>query len=115
MTVVRIDEVPPTHDVAPGWDGRFVHTQNLTVARWIVSAGTKLPAHAHPNEQITIVLSGEFEFRIGETITLAGVGCIAVVPGGVEHSGVAVSDCELMDVFYPKREEYRVGSAGARK
>lgn len=101
--------MPLTKNVAPGWDGRFLHTENLTFAAWKVAAGTKLPAHSHPNEQVTIVLSGEFEFTIGGEVARASPGQVAIVPSNVEHSGLAVTDCHLMDVFYPVRKEYRAG------
>ena len=29
-----------------------------------------------------------------------------VIPSNKNHSGIALSDCKLIDVFTPKREEY---------
>ena len=46
MPLVEIDDVPVTRNVVPGWDGRFLHTENLTVAKCrCVTAGTKLEPH----------------------------------------------------------------------
>lgn len=109
MAVVDMSEIPLTPNVAPGWDGRFLHTKHLTVARWQVTAGTKLPAHSHPNEQVTIVLSGEFEFSIAGEAVRAGAGQLAVVAADVLHSGVAITDCTLLDIFYPARRDYGAG------
>lgn len=109
MAVVDMNEVPLTRNVAPGWDGRFLHTTHLTVAKWQITAGTKLPAHSHPNEQVTVVLSGEFEFSIGGETARAKAGQLAVVPGDVQHSGLAITDCTLLDIFYPLRRDYGGG------
>lgn len=110
MPLINIDDLPVTMNVAPGWDGRFLHSENLTVAKWCVTAGTKLAPHSHPNEQLTILLSGEFEFTIDGICARAKPGHIAIVPSNVDHSGLAVTDCQLMDIFYPLRKEYRVNN-----
>jgi len=65
--------------------------------------------HAHPHEQITNVLEGQFELTIAGEVHTAGPGTAIIIPGGVRHSGKALSDCRLLDVFYPVREEYRTG------
>ena len=109
MAVVDMSEIPLTRNVAPGWDGRFLHTHHLTVAKWQVAPGTKLPAHSYPNEQVTLVLSGEFEFSIGGEVVRASAGQLAVVAEGVEHFGVAITDCTLLDIFYPARRDYGAG------
>lgn len=79
----------------------------MTVTRWSVEAGAEFPEHAHPHEQISIVLDGEFALTIdGETRVLRP-GHIALIPSGAVHSGHAVTECELLDVFSPVREDYR--------
>ena len=93
-------------ELIPGYRVRFIHTPNLTLAYWSVSAGATLPEHAHEHEQIAHVLDGEFELTIaGETQRLKP-GQIAVIPPDVPHSGCAVTDCRLLDVFHPVREDY---------
>ncbi len=34
-------------------------------------------------------------------------GTVAVIPSNVKHSGLALSDCKITDVFYPVREDYK--------
>ncbi|NOY99054.1 MAG: cupin domain-containing protein, partial [Chloroflexi bacterium] len=34
-------------------------------------------------------------------------GAVAVIPPDVPHAGRAVTDCRIIDVFYPTREEYK--------
>ena len=106
MPHVRLDELTLVRDFLPGWGGRFLHTKNMTIMDWEIRAGTKLPLHSHPHEQLTILLAGEFELKIADQTERLRPGYVSVVPSGVEHSGVALTDCHGMDVFSPVREEY---------
>jgi quercetin dioxygenase-like cupin family protein len=91
----------------PGYLGAFVHGENMTVTNWDVEAGATFPEHSHPHEQISIVVSGEFELTLdGETDVLKP-GRIAVIPPDTPHSGRAKTECEIIDVFSPVREEYQ--------
>lgn len=94
-------------EVWPGILGHLIHTENCTIADFRIAAGTKLPEHQHPHEQTSTVLAGTFRFTVGgETKTLEK-GAVAVIPGGVPHAGEALTDCRIMDVFSPVREDYR--------
>ena len=54
-----------------------------------------------------MVVAGKFEMTLdGETLQLEK-GKVAVIPANAKHSGRALTDCEIMDVFYPVREDYR--------
>ena len=91
----------------PGFKVRFVHSATMTFAHWIIQAGALLPQHSHPHEQVVTMLEGEFELTIaGETRRL-GPGNVAIIPSNAIHSGRAVTDCRIMDAFYPIREDYR--------
>jgi quercetin dioxygenase-like cupin family protein len=80
----------------------------MTFAYWDVKAGSVVPEHSHMHEQVAHLLEGEF------TLTVDGVpfdlttGNAAVIPSNIKHSGIAVTDCKLLDVFCPVREDYRI-------
>ena len=94
-------------EAVPGFHGKFVHGDNMTTTFWRIEAGAKLPEHSHPHEQVSIVTEGKFEMTLdGETRQLEA-GTVAVIPSNVTHSGVALTDCKIADIFYPVREDYK--------
>ena len=106
MSFVELSDIEEK-ELIPGFKVRFVHSENMTFAYWTIKAGSTLPDHSHPHEQVANVIEGEIKFTMdGETRVLSP-GQVAVIPGGVSHSGTAVTDCKIIDVFYPVREDYK--------
>lgn len=52
-------------ELAPGFAARLPHADRVTLAHVTVAAGTTLPAHAHPHEQVSTVLADDFERMVG--------------------------------------------------
>lgn len=94
-------------EVITGFKGRFIHTQQFTMAFWEVEKGAVLPEHSHVHEQTTMVTEGTFEMVIDGQKQLCTPGLIASIPSNVVHSGVALTDCKITDVFCPVREDYK--------
>ncbi len=105
MTFVNLKE-KPYFDLIPGIRGKVVHGEKITVAHWDIAAGTVLPLHSHVHEQIANVISGSFELTIAGETQVLEAGMVGIIPSGVEHSGKALTDCHLIDVFQPARPEY---------
>jgi len=94
-------------EIVPGFTARFVHSENMTFSYWQVKEGAVLPEHSHPHEQVANLIAGKFEMTVaGETRTIEP-GMVAVIPSEAKHSGRALTDCYILDVFYPIREDYR--------
>jgi unsaturated pyranuronate lyase len=94
-------------EVFPGYKGRAIHTGATTYMYWKVDADAAVPEHSHKHEQVVNVLQGKFELTVDGQTKLLEPGIIAVVPPNVKHSGRAITYCELLDVFYPEREDYK--------
>ena len=94
-------------EILPGFKVRFVHSQHMTFAFWDIDAGSELPEHSHHHEQVAIVESGEFELTIGGDTQVYSKGKVAVIPSNAPHSGRALTDCKILDVFSPVREDYQ--------
>ena len=51
-------------EVAPGYLGRYLHSDQITQGRVDIAPGAVIPDHAHPHEQWTLLLSGSFELTV---------------------------------------------------
>jgi len=103
---MRIEDLEP-RELLPGTSVRFVHGDRMTMAHWQFQVGVLLPEHSHPHEQITTIMSGEFELTMeGERMTLCA-GDYLVIPPDAVHSGRAITECRILDVFSPVREDFR--------
>lgn len=65
---------------------------------------TEAPMHVHEEEQIVIVLEGEFEFQLDGEVRTMRPGDVAVAPAWVPHGARTTdSSCYEVDVFNPPR------------
>jgi len=106
MPFIDLDQIIAI-DPMPGFKGRSVHSESMTVVNWQIKAGSTAAAHAHPHEQINFVLEGQFELTIGDESKILEPGTTAIVPSNAVHSGIALSDCVLIAIFHPVREDFR--------
>lgn len=104
MAFISLNSIPD-NEIFPGFSAKIIHseTENLTLVYVTVKAGTELPAHAHPQEQITNVLTGQLEITVGGNTEVLQPGIIGTIPPNVVHSGRALTDCFILDVFHPMR------------
>ncbi len=91
----------------PGYHGKMIHSENMTLAFWEVEEGAEVPEHRHHHEQIMQVLEGSFEFTLDGQTGVYKPGDLVRIPPNVSHRGKALTPCKLMDVFSPVREEYK--------
>ncbi len=106
MEPIELSIIPPV-ETAPGFSGRFIHSAGMTLAYFDIKAGSASAEHAHMHEQVSQVLEGVFQMTVeGEKIVLRP-GVVLVIPSNMRHSGLAITDCRLLDVFNPVREDFR--------
>lgn len=103
---LSLDDLP-IKELLPGFDAKMVHTDNVTISFVDVAAGAALPEHAHFNEQVTHLIAGSFELTVNGEPILMKPGDVVIIPTNAPHSGKALVNSRLMDVFNPAREDYK--------
>ncbi len=97
----------PAKEVFPGFVGQFVHSATMTFAYWNIEKGSGLPEHSHVHEQVVNMLEGEFELTVEGKPHRLLPGMVYTIPSQVKHAGRAITDCRILDVFSPVREDYQ--------
>jgi quercetin dioxygenase-like cupin family protein len=90
-----------------GFEGKIFHTDHVTLSYWQIAKGSILPVHSHIHEQTTHILSGKLQLTIGAETKTLEPGMFAIIPGNEPHSGLALTDCLVLDTFLPVREDYK--------
>ena len=99
-------DITPKEQI-PGFKGRLIHMEGwFTLAYWEIGAGSILPDHSHVNEQSSQVTEGKFELTIDGDSQIYEPGQVATIAPHTVHSGRALTDCKITDVFSPARPEY---------
>ncbi|MDW3196032.1 MAG: cupin domain-containing protein [Cytophagales bacterium] len=94
-------------ELLPGFAGKFVHTATMTIAHWEIKEGSILPLHDHVHEQVVNMIEGELEMTIGGETRVMTAGQTFAITSSVPHEGKALTDCKVIDVFTPAREDYK--------
>ena len=106
MPKFQISDIP-SNPLINGYDVQFIHTSSATFSHVKAKAGSVLPLHSHPHVQASYVLEGTFELTVDGEIHLLIPGQVFIIPSNVPHSGLAITNSYILDVFTPVREDYR--------
>jgi unsaturated pyranuronate lyase len=77
--------------------------EQLMTTHLLFEAGAIGASHAHPHEQLTVVLRGEMEFTLGEERKVLKAGEALSIPSNVIHGARALTEAEVLDIFTPVR------------
>jgi len=106
MNAININNVA-AKEIAEGYFSKLIHSAHMTFSFIEVKAGKILKEHAHPHEQVSIVQEGTFQLTVDGQPIIFNAGEMVIIPSNVKHSGIAITDCKLLDVFNPVREDYQ--------
>ena len=96
------------HQIFPGVEITTTAGQHMMLSVVTFEPHSIVVDHAHPHEQMGIMISGRAEFTVGGITRILGPGDIWRIPGGVVHKVVALDGSAVaLDVFHPVREDYR--------
>jgi quercetin dioxygenase-like cupin family protein len=101
---VTVSDLDPVEFV-PGLQFRSVFGKRAMANFVSFAPHTVAPVHVHEEEQIVVVLEGEFEFELDGEVRTMRPGDVAVIPPWVPHGArTLASPCLELDVFAPPRK-----------
>ncbi|EHV5551047.1 cupin domain-containing protein [Vibrio vulnificus] len=84
----------------------LAHSDNMMSVEVHFDTGAIGAMHSHPHEQLTYVLSGEFEFTIGDEKKIVKTGDTMYKEPNIEHGCVCLKAGVLIDTFTPMRKDF---------
>ena len=106
MKTTAINEIK-TKEIVPGYTGKYYHADSMSIGWLDAKAGHTVPIHSHIHEQISYVQEGKMLFTIDDEQFILEAGMAITVAPNLKHGATAITDCKLIDVFSPVREEYK--------
>lgn len=96
----------PADEVYPGITRQAIHGERQTLIRYVYQPGSIFPEHAHPQEQITTILSGAIEFEVAGERRVYGPGDVGIIPGNIPHGARVVGGetVETLNSLSPRRD-----------
>ncbi|GAK20720.1 pectin degradation protein KdgF [Vibrio sp. JCM 19052] len=84
----------------------LAYSDNMMSVEVYFDKGAVGALHSHPHEQITYVLSGEFEFTIGDETIVVKAGDALYKQPNIIHGCTCLSEGVLLDNFTPMRKDF---------
>lgn len=84
----------------------LAHSDNMMAVEVHFEKGAVGSMHNHPHEQLTYVLSGKFEFTIGDEKKIVEAGDTMCKEPNIEHGCVCLEAGVLIDNFTPMRKDF---------
>ena len=95
------------HTIFPGVHIRTCAAEKMMLSVVDLEPGAVVEEHAHPHEQVGILLAGRVQFTIGGETKTLHPGDLWRIPGGVRHKVVVLdAPAKALDIFMPVREDY---------
>jgi len=105
MTFVNLDNLKE-YELAKGVRARIINTKSMSISYVTLDAGVNMPEHKHVNEQVVNVIEGELELTVSGEPRVLKPGRVEVLPSDIPHGAKALTDCRVIDVFHPVRQDW---------
>lgn len=106
MNTTVINDIK-TREIVPGFTGKYYHASSMSIGWLDAKAGHSVPMHSHVHEQVSYVQEGKMLFVIEDEQFILEAGMAITVAPNLKHGATAITDCVLIDVFSPMREDYK--------
>ncbi|MGH8092072.1 MAG: cupin domain-containing protein [Chthoniobacterales bacterium] len=106
----------PWVEIAPGIRRRTITAgASMYQMRAELEAGSRLPEHAHPQEQIAHVIKGRLKLILAGVPHELTAGDALYIASNVPHRGETIEDTVVIDTFSPPRDDYLALDEKARR
>lgn len=85
------------------WDG------DIMIGMTLVEKGYVVPLHSHDNQQMTLVTSGLWRFKLDGRTVDVGPDQMIFIPANTAHTAEAIETLVAYDVFTPPRQDWIEG------
>ena len=97
----------PWIDICPGIKRQTVANGETMYQMFAkLDAGSKMPEHQHPQEQIVHILSGRMKLIVNGTPHDLTTGDSYYLASNVPHGVETLEETRVLDTFSPPRDEY---------
>ena len=97
----------PTIEICPGITRRTVaHGKTMYQMMATLAAGSRMPAHSHPQEQIVHILEGKMRLIVDGVPHELSTGDSFYLASKVPHGVETILPTRVLDTFSPPREDY---------
>ena len=106
----------PWIDICPG-----IKRQTITSGRTMyqmlakLEAGSRMPEHRHPQEQIVHILEGKIRLIVDGTPHELSAGDSYYLASNLPHGVETIDESRVLDTFSPPRDEYLAIDEEAQK
>lgn len=105
----------PWIDIAPGIKRRTICAGDaMYQMRAELTPGSRLPEHAHPQEQIAHVIRGRMRLIVAGVPHELAAGDAFYLGSNVPHGVETIEDTTVIDTFSPPRTDYLARDAETR-
>jgi len=95
------------YQLLEGLTARAVHGERITLAVVDLAPNLVMAEHRHTNEQVGVVVRGEFSFTVGGETLTRRTGDTWVIPAGIPHvASTGAEGCTVIECFSPPREDW---------
>ncbi len=80
------DKTINAKNISPGTSRKiFLGSENMMIAKVLLTTGTVGELHEHPHEQMSYIVSGSFNYRVGLIENRVNSGDVIYIPSNEKH------------------------------
>jgi quercetin dioxygenase-like cupin family protein len=116
MVFTVSEQENPWIEIAPGIKRRTITSgASMYQMRAELTAGSRLPAHTHPQEQIAHVIRGRMKLIVAGVPHELAAGDAYYLASNVPHGVETIEATTVIDTFSPPRDDYLALDEKARR